>query len=80
MQDSIDCMYENISCKKTNKAEKLYALYKGDTFIDLGTKKYLANLINRSINYITFLGTPTNRRRMKKGEYSNALLVIRIED
>ena len=23
--------------------EKIYALYKGDTFIDLGTKKYLAD-------------------------------------
>lgn len=78
--ENIISMYENTSCQKRNKAERIYALYKGDTFIDLGTKKYLANLLNCSRKYIAFLGTPANRRRMKKGEYSNALLVIRIED
>ena len=54
----------------------MYALYRGDKFIDLGTKQYLANLLNVSINTITFYMSPTYRKRTN----NNGYLVIRIED
>ena len=54
-----------------------YALYKGDTFIDLGTKEYLANLINVDPKTIVFYMSPTYRKRNKKG---NNYIVIRIEE
>ena len=53
-----------------------YALYKGDTFIDLGTKEYLAKLLNVKKDTITFYGSPTYRRRTK----DNAYIVIPIKE
>lgn len=61
------------------KKTKIYALYRGDTFIDLGTKKYLAELMNVSIGTITYWGTPTNKKRMKKNN-SKGIIVIPLED
>jgi hypothetical protein len=54
-----------------------YALYKGDTFIDLGSKKRLAERIGVSVSTITFYGTPTYIKRGKR-EDSNRYLVIKI--
>lgn len=56
-----------------------YALYKGDTFINLGTKKYLANFLGVSVRTITFYGTPTYRKR-GVGEDGNRYILIKIED
>ena len=56
---------------------KEYALYKGDKFIDLGTKQYLANLLGVNIRTIEFYHSPTYRKRGK--EYSNRYIVIKIE-
>ncbi len=53
----------------------MYALYKGDTFIDLGTKQYLAKLINVKVSSIEFYMTPTYKNRTKNG-----WIVIKIED
>lgn len=55
----------------------IYALYKGDEFIDLGTKQYLANLLNVKPETINFYMSPTYRKRNKKG---NNYIVIRIEE
>lgn len=41
----------------------MYALYHGDTFVDLGTKKYLAELLKVSVRTITFYMTPTYQKR-----------------
>ena len=54
-----------------------YALYKGDEFIDLGTKKYLADLLNVNVTTINFYKSKVYRKRNKKG---NCYIVIRIED
>lgn len=56
--------------------EKMYALYHGDIFIDLGTKEYLAKLLNVKPRTITFYSTPT---WLKRTNY-NGYVVIRIED
>ena len=55
-----------------------YALYKGDKFIDLGTKKKLAKLLGVKISTITFYATPSYRKR-GLGEYGNRYIVIKIE-
>ena len=63
--------------------ECMYALYKGDSFIDLGTKKDLANLLNCKIDFISWLASPACRRRQEKNKNkknSNALIVIKIEE
>lgn len=41
----------------------LYALYKGDEFIDLGTIDYLAKILNVHTRTIRFYSTPTYQKR-----------------
>ena len=54
----------------------MYALYHGDTFIDLGTKEYLANILQVKIRTIDFYMSPTYKKRTNY----NGWLVIRVED
>ena len=54
---------------------KEYALYKGDKFIDIGTKEYLANLLNVRKETIEFYASPTKLKRTENG-----YVVIRIDD
>lgn len=56
-----------------------YALYKGDEFIDLGTKEYLSKLLGVTKKTIGWLASPSARKRRRKGEDSNSLLCVRIE-
>ena len=58
--------------------QKEYALYKGDRFIDLGTRKYLSELLNVTEQTIYFYATPTYKKR--GGENNNRYVVIEIED
>lgn len=55
---------------------KEYALYKGDRFIDIGTKEYLANLLNVRKETIEFYASPTQLKRHK----DNCYVVVRIDD
>ena len=59
-----------------SKLQKEYALYYGDKFIDLGTKKYLANLLGIKEKSISFYMTPTYQKRNNYKGW----VVIRIED
>ena len=56
-----------------------YALYKGDEFIDLGSKKYLAEKLNVKVGTITFYGSPTYKKR-GIGDDANRYIVIKIDD
>jgi hypothetical protein len=56
--------------------EKIFALYKGDKFIDIGTKEYLANLLNVRKETIEFYASPTQLKRNK----DNCYVVVRIDD
>ncbi len=58
------------------KKQKQYALYRGDTFIDIGTKEYLANKIGVDIKSIEFYMSPTYQRRNNYKGW----VVIRIEE
>ncbi len=53
-----------------------YALYHGDKFIDLGTKEYLAKILNVKVRTIEFYLSPTYKRRTNYQGY----IVIRIEE
>lgn len=55
---------------------RLYALYKGDTFIDIGTYEELANKIGVSINTIRFYATKT----WKKKSNCEGYIVISVEE
>lgn len=54
-----------------------YALYKGDKFIDLGSKAKLARILGVKISTIVFYMSPTYRKRHK--DPRNATSVFRIE-
>lgn len=64
------------------RKESIYAVYKGDKFIDLGTKKELAKRLNVKPEFIGYLTTPVNRRRIAKTKtgMDNRLIAIKIED
>ena len=64
--------------KKKRKRNQIYALYKGDKFIDLGTKEYLANLLGVKRYTIYFYSTPTYKKRVM--DYSNRYIVIEVGD
>lgn len=55
---------------------KIYALYRGDKFIDLGTKEYLAKLLGVSVKTILFYSSPTYLKRTD----GNGWVVIKVED
>ena len=58
-------------------ASPCYALYKGDEFIDLGSKRKLAARLGVKVETITFYMSATHRKRCKGG---NQYIVIRLED
>ena len=43
--------------------ERIYALYHGDTFIDLGTREYLADLLGIKPKSISFYMSPTYQKK-----------------
>lgn len=54
--------------------QAIYALYKGDQFMDIGTATELAEKLNCKVKTIYQYAMPTKR------ECKNTLLAIRIED
>ena len=61
-----------------NKLEKVYAIYKGDKFIDLGTKKELAEKLKIKPKSICYYISPSYQKRSKV--YNKRLIVIEIKD
>lgn len=58
---------------------KYYAIYKGDIFLYLGTRKECADYLDVGLKTITFYTTPTYRKRLKNN-YDNQTIVIRVKD
>ena len=56
--------------------KKTYALYKGDTFIDIGTIDYLASLLKVCNRTIMFYGSPTYLKRTNYQSY----VLIKLEE
>ena len=55
---------------------RCYALYKGDEFINLGSKKILAKFIGVKESTITFYATPTYKKRGLENRY----IVIKLKE
>lgn len=55
--------------------KKTYALYHGDTFIDLGSRKYIADLMGVSENTVEWYTYPAWRRRHKNA--NEGIIVIK---
>jgi hypothetical protein len=58
--------------------EHEYAIYKGDTFIDIGTKKELALKFGCKPEYIEHLSTPVHYRRRFKNNESNSMIAVKL--
>lgn len=59
-----------------------YALYKGDKFIDIGTKEYLANKLGVQPRTIQFYSYPSNIKRIsnKNKKYAERYITIKLEN
>ena len=55
-----------------------YAIYKGDKFLFVGTKKECAEFLKVKEDTISFYTTPTHKSRVKD-EYNNRTIVIKIQ-
>lgn len=43
--------------------ENIYALYRGEKFLAIGTKKELAELLNVKVETVSFYATPSYKKR-----------------
>jgi hypothetical protein len=59
------------------KKNKVYAIYKGEECLGIGTIKELADQFNISQKTICFYRTPTYKKRVKKG--INRRVLVRVE-
>ena len=57
---------------------KWYTIYKGDNFICQGTKEECAKYLNVKPDTISFMTTPTYRKR--RNESDNSLIVLVVDD
>jgi len=57
---------------------KIYAIYKGDEFLFMGTRKECASYLNVNLRTITFYTSPTYKKRCKN--YGDTIVVIIVEE
>lgn len=48
--------------------EKIYALYRGEKFLAIGTKKELAELLNVKVETVSFYATPAYKKRINEAK------------
>lgn len=58
---------------------KYYALYKGDKFLIVGTKKELAEYLGVKVKTISFYSSEVWKKR-RKYNFDNCYLVIEVEE
>lgn len=63
---------------KTNLKQKWYAMYRGDTFVDLGTADYLSKKYHKKKQSLLYLSKPVYHRNAPKN--SQRLMLYKIED
>ncbi len=72
-------MSQFMSKRITNKKNVTwYAMYRGDTFVDLGTADYLAEKYHKKKESLLYLARPVAHRKAKPG--GTRVLLYRIED
>ena len=60
--------------------KKLYALYKGEKCLDIGTISELAEKYKVRKETLYFYQSPTHLKRMKKSKKGNYKVLVKIED
>ena len=55
---------------------RVYAMYKGEECLGIGTIKELAEMLNVNIKTIKFYLTPTYKKRCKKGINRREMILI----
>ena len=63
--------------KKKRKKKTIYAIYRGDKFIDVGTINELSKRMGKSKSFIKFLTSPTNKKR---DIYYNRMVGYKLDD
>lgn len=61
------------------KIQTIYAVYKGDKFIDEGTRYELAEKLGVKEDTIIFYASPANKKRIEKRKSNNSLIAIAID-
>jgi hypothetical protein len=62
---------------------KVFAVYRGDTFIDLGTLRELSNRLGIKSTSIKYYTTAAYKRKVEKrikGRYENQMIIIEIPE
>lgn len=63
------------------RRRKLYALYKGDEFLNLGTKEELAKWLGVRVKTISYYAAPAWRKKIEaKVNSGKAYIVVKIEE
>ncbi len=57
-----------------------YALYKGDEFVDIGTSAKLDEKYGISRDFLSFLVSPTGRRKCESAKKPRGWVALRLED
>lgn len=60
--------------------EVYFAIYQGDTFVNVGTQKEMAKMLNVKEETIYFYTTNTYRKRLEKRKNKQSIIAIRLED
>ena len=55
--------------------ENIYALYRGEKFLAIGTKKGLAELLNVKVETVSFYATPSYKKRTNEAKSRRLVLI-----
>ncbi|MGT2729453.1 hypothetical protein ACVRWQ_05915 [Streptococcus phocae subsp. salmonis] len=50
--------------------QRVYAIYKGDKFIDVGTKREIAERLGITPNSVAFLASPSHKKRSPNDRFA----------
>lgn len=66
--------------KNGKRSLKEYALYKGDEFVDIGTSVMLYEAYGISGDFLSYLVSPTGRRKCESAKNPRGWIALRLED
>ncbi len=65
--------------QRKHRSRMVYALYKGDNFVDMGTAEDLAKAMNVKPKFIKYLASPANLKKIENRNNSkNAMITVRV--
>ena len=66
--------------KRVEKKQYTYAIYKGDEFIDVGTKEYIMEVFGITYNTLKSYSAPSYLKRIENNDRGNRLRVVKIDE